>query len=58
MHEIGDDALSEPLILGIGGVVGVELGELFDELSKGPLLGVPVAANDAHVCILSSAEPL
>ena len=31
MHEIGDDALSEPQGLGMGRVIGVELWELVDE---------------------------
>ena len=36
----------------------VELGELVGELSKEPLAGLLEAADAAHVCNLSSAEPL
>ena len=43
-NEIGDNFRSEPKIIGMGGVVGVELGEMVDELSKEFLAGVPVAA--------------
>ena len=42
----------------MGGAIGVELGEMVDELSKEPLVGVLEAANAAHVCNISSAEPL
>ena len=40
----------------MGGVVGVEVGKLVDDLSKELFAGVPVGADAAHVCNLSSAE--
>ena len=42
----------------MGGVVEVKPGKLVDELSKEPLAGALGAADAAHVCNLSSAEPL
>ena len=42
----------------MGRVFGVELRELIQGLCEVPLAGVLVATDAAHVCNLSSAEPI
>ena len=57
-HETGDGALSMPQGLGMGRLVGVELWELVNELSKEPIAGALEAADTAHAKNHSPAELL